>query len=153
MCSIEADRLTRICRAIEELASPPGRASHGGRGGDEGGAGDEAGAGDDGSRGAGAGGQGGAGADPADDGVSGEDLEFGENRLAAADGADRESVQAEQKAADGQTGLARQAAAERQTRQAADGLVAARVAAIWAMIAEADPELARRVPGYLDAAE
>jgi hypothetical protein len=27
--------------------------------------------------------------------------------------------------------------------------VAGRLAAIWAMIAEADPELARRLPGYL----
>ena len=31
----------------------------------------------------------------------------------------------------------------------ADGDVAGRLAAIWAMIAEADPELARRLPGYL----
>jgi hypothetical protein len=29
----------------------------------------------------------------------------------------------------------------------------ARLAEIWAMIAEADPELARRVPGYLGAAD
>jgi hypothetical protein len=32
-------------------------------------------------------------------------------------------------------------------------VLAARLAAIWAMVAEADPELAKRVPGYLDAAE
>lgn len=31
--------------------------------------------------------------------------------------------------------------------------IAARVAAVWAMVADADPELARRVPGYLSAAE
>jgi hypothetical protein len=35
---------------------------------------------------------------------------------------------------------------------AADDM-AVRLAAIWTMIAEADPELARRVAGYLDAAE
>jgi hypothetical protein len=31
--------------------------------------------------------------------------------------------------------------------------LAARLAEIWAMIAEADPELAKRVPGYLTAAD
>jgi hypothetical protein len=36
---------------------------------------------------------------------------------------------------------------------AADHELAARLAAIWAMVAEADPELAKRVPGYLDAAD
>jgi len=36
---------------------------------------------------------------------------------------------------------------------AADHVLAARLAAIWAMVAEADPELAKRVPGYLDAAD
>jgi hypothetical protein len=43
------------------------------------------------------------------------------------------------------------------TAEGTDGTVAeddladrlARLAAIWAMIAEADPELARRLPGYL----
>jgi hypothetical protein len=29
----------------------------------------------------------------------------------------------------------------------------ARLAAIWAMVAEADPELAKRLPGYLTASE
>ena len=33
----------------------------------------------------------------------------------------------------------------------ADDEVVGRLAAIWAMIAEADPELARRLPGYLAA--
>ena len=36
---------------------------------------------------------------------------------------------------------------------AADGLAADRLAAIWAMIAEVDPELARRLPGYLEAGD
>jgi hypothetical protein len=31
--------------------------------------------------------------------------------------------------------------------------ITARVAAIWAMVADADPELARRLPGYLSAGE
>jgi hypothetical protein len=31
--------------------------------------------------------------------------------------------------------------------------LAARLAAIWAMVADADPELARRLPGYLAAPE
>jgi hypothetical protein len=35
----------------------------------------------------------------------------------------------------------------------ADDDVARRLAAIWAMIAEADPELARRLPGYLGAGD
>jgi hypothetical protein len=37
--------------------------------------------------------------------------------------------------------------------QPAAGDVADRLAAIWSMIADADPELARRLPGYLAAAE
>jgi hypothetical protein len=36
---------------------------------------------------------------------------------------------------------------------APDDALRARLAEIWAMVAEADPELARRVPGYLDAAD
>jgi len=38
-------------------------------------------------------------------------------------------------------------------RSAAGDDVADRLAAIWAMIADADPELARRMPGYLAAAD
>jgi hypothetical protein len=36
---------------------------------------------------------------------------------------------------------------------ASEDALAARLAEIWAMIAEADPELAKRVPGYLTAAD
>jgi len=36
---------------------------------------------------------------------------------------------------------------------AADDDIAARLAETWAMIADANPEVARRVPGYLSAAE
>lgn len=32
---------------------------------------------------------------------------------------------------------------------AADDDIAVRLAAVWAMVADADPELARRLPGYL----
>ena len=90
MCSTTAGRLTRICRAIEELAGQPG-----------GGSGDDGAAGTD--RGEGRDRQDGSRADP------GEAADHGE--------------------------------------------VAIRLAASWAMIAEADPELARRVPGYLDATD
>jgi hypothetical protein len=45
-----------------------------------------------------------------------------------------------------------QAAPEAAHGSAEDDL-AARLAAIWAMVAEADPELARRLPGYLAAPE
>ena len=48
-----------------------------------------------------------------------------------------------------------QAAAAADDIEAGDDLAAwlARLAAIWAMVAEADPELARRLPGYLAASE
>jgi hypothetical protein len=45
------------------------------------------------------------------------------------------------------------AAASEPGADAAGGDLAARLAAIWAMVAEADPELARRLPGYLAAPE
>jgi|HubBroStandDraft_5_1064220.scaffolds.fasta_scaffold536782_1 hypothetical protein len=37
--------------------------------------------------------------------------------------------------------------------EAGDAAPLARLAAIWAMVAEADPELAKRLPGYLTASE
>jgi len=36
---------------------------------------------------------------------------------------------------------------------APEDALAARLAEIWAMVAEANPELAKRVPGYLTAAD
>jgi hypothetical protein len=87
MCSTAAGRLTRICRAIEELAGQP-------------------------------------------DGGNGE---------ASTDRGDGRGRRHGPGAGPGEG--------------AADGEIAVRLAAIWAMIAEADPELARRVPGYLDAAD
>ena len=53
-------------------------------------------------------------------------------------------------AADAEPG---QAAASEAGGVAAGDDVAARLAAIWAMVAEADPELTRRLPGYLAAPE
>jgi hypothetical protein len=46
-----------------------------------------------------------------------------------------------------------QATAPEAGHGAAGDDLAARLAAIWAMVAEADPELARRLPGYLTAPE
>jgi hypothetical protein len=44
--------------------------------------------------------------------------------------------------------------AERETQRGErGGADIARLAAIWEMVADADPELAKRVPGYLSAAE
>jgi hypothetical protein len=48
-------------------------------------------------------------------------------------------------------GAARQAGVTRQAGRD-DGDIA-RLAAIWEMVADADPELAKRLPGYLSAAE
>lgn len=48
------------------------------------------------------------------------------------------------------SGTARAGAARRGERENAD---IARLAAIWKMVADADPELAKRLPGYLSASE
>jgi hypothetical protein len=50
----------------------------------------------------------------------------------------------------GPADLGRDGAERRAGRDAAD---IARLAAIWEMVADADPELAKRLPGYLSAAE
>jgi hypothetical protein len=44
-------------------------------------------------------------------------------------------------------------AIEELAARSASGDDIARLAAIWEMIADADPELAKRLPGYLTAAE
>ncbi|HTW02862.1 MAG TPA: hypothetical protein VMF87_21340 [Streptosporangiaceae bacterium] len=49
--------------------------------------------------------------------------------------------------------LGRDGAAGDAPAAAPDDTPAARLAQIWAMLAEADPELAKRVPGYLSAAD
>ena len=48
-------------------------------------------------------------------------------------------------------GSADRAGPTRQARRDDDDI--ARLAAIWEMVADADPELAKRLPGYLSAAE
>jgi hypothetical protein len=108
VCSTTAAQLTRICRAIEELAGHPGR--RGGRAADGPCRRD-------------------GGAPTGTAGATGHDDD-------AAAGSDRR---------DG-------AAPDPAEAVPADAL-AARLAEIWAMIAEADPELAKRVPGYLTAAD
>lgn len=49
------------------------------------------------------------------------------------------------------TGAAHEAGPTCQARRDDDDI--ARLAAIWEMVADADPELAKRLPGYLSAAE
>jgi hypothetical protein len=63
---------------------------------------------------------------------------------AAQAGAARQAVTADQ------AGPTHQAGPTRQARRDDD---IARLAAIWEMVADADPELAKRLPGYLSAAE
>ena len=58
----------------------------------------------------------------------------------------------------GQPGTTDNADGNRRDGADADGAapqdtLAARLAEVWAMLAEADPELAKRVPGYLTAAD
>jgi hypothetical protein len=64
---------------------------------------------------------------------------------AAQAGAARRTGAADQAGAADRTGATRQAGRD-------DGDIA-RLAAIWEMVADADPELAKRLPGYLSAAE
>jgi hypothetical protein len=76
----------------------------------------------------------------------------------AADSAGRE-VTADPGARDGAAAGPDRAVPERdepgpgRDEAAREDALAARLAEIWGMIAEADPELARRVPGYLTAAD
>ena len=64
---------------------------------------------------------------------------------AAQAGAARRTGAADQAGAADRTGATRQAGR--------DDSDIARLAAIWEMVADADPELAKRLPGYLSAAE
>jgi hypothetical protein len=72
----------------------------------------------------------------ADDSADGDDAAAGSRQ--GLDGVATESRNADSTATDGGT---------------TDSSVAARLAALWAMVAAADPELARRLPGYLSAAD
>ena len=132
MCSTMGARLARICRAIEELASRSGQ-----------GAGERAGT-----------------SEPAVaalatglDGAARPDGASGSDETTAADGENA----AEEGAADGKGAASGENAAEGRgaadSQDAADGDVAGRLAEIWAMVADVDPELAKRLPGYLGTAE
>jgi len=121
MCSSASDRLARIYRAIEELASL-GAAGRGVEAGESTGAGGST---DEGS------GEG--------HGVAGSPT-----ALRRAGGAMGESADAQGHGVadgDGRTGA--------EGENVADADVASRLAEIWAMIADADPELAKRLPRYL----
>ena len=76
---------------------------------------------------------------------------------ASADRGDGESAPAASEDGTAQEGAARRdGAADRDgaaRRAGRDDADIARLAAIWEMVADADPELAKRLPGYLSAAE
>jgi hypothetical protein len=76
---------------------------------------------------------------------------------ASADRGDGESAPAASEDGTAQEGAAhRDGAADRDgaaRRAGRDDADIARLAAIWEMVADADPELAKRLPGYLSAAE
>jgi hypothetical protein len=124
MCSMNGGQLGRICRAIDELAGRSASSDHAASGGPA------PAAGDDGAAQAGA-----------------------ARRTGAADQADptHQTGAADQAGAPCRAGAADQAGATRQAGRD-DGDIA-RLAAIWEMVADADPELAKRLPGYLSAAE
>ena len=128
MCSNAGDRLARICQAIDELA---GHASTGSATAAEPGRRDGA--------TAGPGKRGGTAADLGGPHDAAADL--GERGGATADPGGRALADA---------GLGERGGAE--GREAAADDLAARLAAAWAIVADADPELAKRVRGYLDAA-
>ena len=70
---------------------------------------------------------------------------------AAQAGAARQTGAADQAGAPCRAGSADRAGATRRAGRDDDDI--ARLAAIWEMVADADPELAKRLPGYLSAAE
>ena len=75
----------------------------------------------------------------------------GESAPAASeDGTAQEGAAHRDRAADPDGAAGRDGAPRRANRNDAD---IARLAAIWEMVADADPELAKRLPGYLSAAE
>ena len=86
----------------------------------------------------------------ADDAASGDGAAAGSRHDQASVAAD--SGTTDSRNAD--SGTADSAASDSAATDAATDIsVAARLAALWAMVAEADPEMARRLPGYLSAAE
>jgi hypothetical protein len=132
MCSTKSGQLDRICRAIDELAARTGADTA---------AGPDAGAaartGADTAAGPDAGSAGRTGADTAAGPDAGSAGRRGAGSAAEATGA---------ASPDGTDVVARHT-------EPAAGADIARLAAIWQMVADADPELAKRLPGYLAAAE
>jgi hypothetical protein len=124
MCSMNGGQLGRICRAIDELAGCSASSDDAATGGPT------LAASEDGAAQAGA-----------------------TRRAGAADQADptQQTGAADQAEALHQAGAADRAGATRRAERD-DGDIA-RLAAIWEMVAAADPELAKRLPGYLSAAE
>jgi hypothetical protein len=124
MCSMDGGQLGRICRAIDELAA--------------------------------------CSASSDDAAAGGPALAASEDGAAQA-GAPRQAGAADQAGPTQQTGAADEAGAPCRARAAdragatrragRDDCDIARLAAIWEMVADADPELAKRLPGYLSAAE
>ena len=89
--------------------------------------------------------------------ASSDDAATGGPTLAASEdgaakaGAARQAGAADQAEAARQAGAAGRAGAAREAGRD-DGDIA-RLAAIWELVADADPELAKRLPGYLSAAD
>ena len=126
MCSTDGGQLGRICRAIDELAACSASSDHAAAGGPATAASEDGAAQAGAARPTGAADQAGA-ADEAD-----PTHQTGAGAARRAGSADR-------------------AGPTRQARRDDDDI--ARLAAIWEMVADADPELAKRLPGYLSAAE
>jgi len=131
MCSTMAAQLARICLAIEELAGQ---------------------AGSEGDAGASPRDQGDAAATPADGEKNSRPEEAAEDLSDVVSSGQRGSAARRR---DGEaTSLRPGNSAQTGGGHASTvGDLAARLAAIWAMVADADPELAKRLPGYLDVAD
>jgi hypothetical protein len=145
MRSMRSGQLDRICRAIDDLAARP--AAAGPSGANPGAAAGPTGA----NPGAAAGPTGanpGAAAGPtgANPGAAAGPTGANPGAAAGPTGAGSEAVAASAASPDGADVVVRHTGPT-----TADDI--ARLAAIWKMVADADPELAKRLPGYLTAAE
>ena len=116
-------QLGRICRAIDELAADSASADRG--------AGEPATAASEGGT--------------AQGGATGQEGATDRTGAAPPAGTARGAGAAREAGATGRDGAAR--------RAGQDDADIARLAAIWEMVADADPELAKRLPGYLSAGE
>jgi hypothetical protein len=132
MCSTDGGQLGRICRAIDELAACSASSDHATAGGPA------TAASEDGAAQAGATRPTGAADRAGSADQAGLTNQTGATHQTGAGAARR-------------AGSADRAGPTRQARRDDDDI--ARLAAIWEMVADADPELAKRLPGYLSAAE